>query len=250
MATKPGPGTCLPTPDEPTASVTSRINKSRNRQTKFPGGIGLQPLSTPVDKSLAHSVPGTEPTIRAPSRIPLAIRLADSLPSKPVPVMSIQKEGKEPPHIHIESPWSVYEALHSLERGGTVTAACSKKVPVKMVAVKRVSPHQFEEISRCQNENLLAILEAFSFENSLFIITDYTAATLKQVIAAPIPLEERHISATCRQGSSCYHSLFTALTLSKVFEGVNHLSRFGLAHQALDSSKVLFSSDGCAKIGK
>jgi hypothetical protein len=30
---------------------------------------------------------------------------------------------------------------------------------------------------------------------------------------------------------------------------MQHLSRFGLAHRKLDSSRILFSSNGCAKIG-
>ncbi|PVH67290.1 hypothetical protein DL98DRAFT_600723 [Cadophora sp. DSE1049] len=68
------------------------------------------------------------------------------------------------------------------------------------------------ELRKCQHENLLAILEVYRFRGVFFVITDYTAATLKQVIAIPLPLEELHVSATCRQ----------------VFEGMQHLSRFGM----------------------
>ena len=118
-----------------------------------------------------------------------------------------------------------------------------------MVAIKKLSSDHFKELSTCQHENLLAIIEVFRFEGTLFVITDYTTASLKQVIAVPLPLEELHISATCRQGSSCLVQPFYLANLWKVFEGMQHLSRFGLAHKNLDSSKVLFSSDGYAKIG-
>jgi hypothetical protein len=37
--------------------------------------------------------------------------------------------------------------------------------------------------------------------------------------------------------------------MPKVFEGMQHLSKFGMAHNKLDSSRVLFLPDGCVKIG-
>jgi hypothetical protein len=70
-----------------------------------------------------------------------------------------------------------------------------------MVAVKQVSSYNFEKLGTSQHENLLAIMEVYRFQGAFFIITDYTAATLRQVIAIPLQLEEIHVSATCRQGS-------------------------------------------------
>ncbi|KAH6704170.1 hypothetical protein BKA61DRAFT_581412 [Leptodontidium sp. MPI-SDFR-AT-0119] len=68
-----------------------------------------------------------------------------------------------------------------------------------MVVIKELVSHDFLELRKCQHENLLAITEVYRFQGVFSIITDYTAATLKQIIAIPLPLEERHVSATCRQ---------------------------------------------------
>jgi hypothetical protein len=141
MATKPRPGTYFPTPDAPATSVTSRVNKSSNCRTEFPRGIGLQPFSTRSNKPPGLIVSGSESSTRAPSRLPLAVKSTDSPLSKPVLVISIQKEGKETLYIRDESPWSVYNVLYSLERGSTITAVYSKNVLIKIVAVKCISPY-------------------------------------------------------------------------------------------------------------
>ncbi|KAH6666162.1 hypothetical protein B0J14DRAFT_605423, partial [Halenospora varia] len=120
---------------------------------------------------------------------------------------------------------NTYTALRLLERGGEVIAACTHKVPAEMVAIKKLSSDYVKELRKYQHENLLAIIDLYRSEGEFYVITDYTATTLKQIIAIKLPLEELH-----------------------VFEGIQHLSRFGLAHRKLDSSKVLFLSDGCAKI--
>ncbi|KAH6661611.1 hypothetical protein B0J14DRAFT_611950 [Halenospora varia] len=110
-------------------------------------------------------------------------------------------------------------------RGGEVIAACTHKVPAEMVAIKSSLPITSKSLENTKHENLLAIIDLYRSEGEFYVITDYTATTLKQIIAIKLPLEELH-----------------------VFEGIQHLSRFGLAHRKLDSSKVLFLSDGCAKI--
>ncbi|CZT42394.1 uncharacterized protein RSE6_02273 [Rhynchosporium secalis] len=75
-------------------------------------------------------------------------------------------------------------------------------------------------------------MEVYRFQGVFFVITDYIVTTLKQIITILLPLEESHMSATCRQ----------------VFEGMQHLSRFSLCYKKLDSSRVLFLPDGFIKI--
>lgn len=99
----------------------------------------------------------------------------------------------------MKSPWSAYIPLRNLERRGKVTVAYTKKIPVRVVVVKKLVSNSFMELRKCQHENLLTIAEVYQFQSVLFVITDYTAATLKQVIAIPLPIQELHVSATCRQ---------------------------------------------------
>ncbi|KAG9232709.1 hypothetical protein BJ875DRAFT_513936 [Amylocarpus encephaloides] len=92
-----------------------------------------------------------------------------------------------------------------------------------MVAIQKISSDDFNQFKRCKHENLLAIIEAYRFEGQIFAVTNYTATSLLHIIAIPLQLEE-------------------------VFKGMKYLSQFGIAHKKLHSSKILFSSDGCAKI--
>ena len=74
-----------------------------------------------------------------------------------------------------------------------------------MLAVKQFASYNFEKLGTPRHENLLAVIQVYRFQNSFFIMTDYTAATLRQVIAIPLQIEENHVSATCRQGSLLLH---------------------------------------------
>ncbi|KAH8799390.1 hypothetical protein F5884DRAFT_838635 [Xylogone sp. PMI_703] len=97
-----------------------------------------------------------------------------------------------------------------------------------MVAVKKLSLGHFKKLRNCEDKNLLSIIETYRFEGQFFVITDYTDTTLQHIISISLPLQEPHVTATCRQ----------------VFEGMWYLHKFGIAHKKLDSSKVLFLSDG------
>jgi len=111
-------------------------------------------------------------------------------------------------------------SLRNLEHGGEVTAAYTREVPVQIVAVKKLLSDNFIELREHQHENLLAIIKVYRFEGAFFIITDYTAATLKQIIAILLPLKELYISATCRQVIPLSMFNGSLLICLKVFEGM------------------------------
>ena len=186
--------------------VSSKPRKKLNiyRQTRLPGGTGLQRISIIEENEPPRNIKAIkEEAARVPSRLPLAINPPDAAPARPPPTLTIRaKEKNQPPFVRAESPWKIYTSLRTLERGGEVTAACKREVPVEMVTVKKLASDYIKELAKCQHENLLAILELYQSEGVFFVITDYTAVTLKQIITIPLPLEELHVSATCRQGSS------------------------------------------------
>lgn len=179
-----------------------KINEEKvntNRRTRFPQGIGIQRFSL---QGAVNMNPDKKVATRILQPLPLKISPPNEARSKPYPDMDIQTSQRdEPPNVISESPWSSYTALRTLERGGEVTAACTQKEPVKMVAIKKLSFDHFGQYARYQHRNLLVVIEAYRYEGIIYAITDYTAATLKQVIAIPLPLTEIHISATCRQES-------------------------------------------------
>jgi hypothetical protein len=224
-------------------------NVNANRRTRFPGGSDAQKiLLLEKEESRIEDIPEEEAP--APSRLPLRINPPNAVSERPIPTTNTKSSQPDQlSSIQVGSPWMSYVSLRHLERGGQVTAAYTRKVPVHMVAVKKLLSDNFMELRKFPHENLLAIMEVYRFQGAFFIITDYTAATLKQVIAIPLTLEELHISATCRQVIPLCMFSDDLLTCLKVFEAMQHLSRFGMAHNKLDSSKVLFTPDGCVKLG-
>ncbi|KAG0645015.1 hypothetical protein D0Z07_9210 [Hyphodiscus hymeniophilus] len=220
--------TRFPAPDQTAGLQAPNKTVSTHRQTKFPGGTELQrnfilnKNASPVKETLDTEVKAA----LLSSRLPLRVNRPDAIPAKPLPTTTIKiTPGAQAPTVRTESPWKTFTSLRILERGGQVIAACTQKHPVKMVAIKKLSSVSVTELAKFQHKNLLSIMELYRSGGEFFVITDYTTATLKQIIAIPLPLEELH-----------------------VFDGMQHLSRFGLAHKKLDSSRVLFTSDGCAKI--
>jgi len=73
-----------------------------------------------------------------------------------------------------------------------------------MIVVKELYSDSFIELRKRQYKNLLIIIEVYRFQGAFFIITDYTAITLKQVIAIPLLLQKLYVSATYRQIYTLY----------------------------------------------
>ncbi|KFY46984.1 hypothetical protein V494_00236 [Pseudogymnoascus sp. VKM F-4513 (FW-928)] len=194
------------------------------RKTVFPGKFDVIEL-----KSVSSlEVPTAERETRdaskyIPPKIPLEVKAVGS---------EIQTKGsqKRPPINHwVEDPWNTYSNLRTLDRGGIVTAACTQKTPVQMVVIKELrSVLRTTELKWTFHQSLVAFLELYQFEGKMLAVMEYTVATLRQVMAVPLPLEEIHISA--------------------LFEGIRHLSKNGVVHNNLNTSKVLFTADGCVKI--
>ncbi|KFY92473.1 hypothetical protein V500_04178 [Pseudogymnoascus sp. VKM F-4518 (FW-2643)] len=213
---------------KPTA-LEDKDNKSKltKHQRSFPG----QNYQTLPLKSLSSlEIPATgrlkkDASAIIPAKIPFKVNVFD---------LKTRITQKRPPPIHwVQDPWDTYLQLRTLDRGGIVTAAYTRKTPVEMVTIKEIrSAIDSKDLKWYTHCNLIAFLESYQFGEKLLAVTEYTVATLDQVIASPLALEEKHISAV-----SC-----------QVFEGMRHLSRSGLVLNNLNTSKILFTPDGCVKI--
>jgi hypothetical protein len=150
-------------------------------------------------------------------------RELSSIPEESVPPIQAENKGKlpklaplrpvnpnppsaapsKPPPVIYESPWDRYNRLplSTLKRGSKIIVAYSRTDVVKMVSINKL-PSDFKQPELNRHKNLLAILEQYRYEGAHYIVTDYTAASLKSLINIPIPFDERHVSVTCRQGSS------------------------------------------------
>ncbi|OBT70885.1 hypothetical protein VF21_09993 [Pseudogymnoascus sp. 05NY08] len=220
------------------AETTALEDKDSKRHTRWPGEDGKGKPTALEDKDNKskltkhkRSFPGHTGRLKKdasaiiPAKIPLKVNVFD---------LKTRITQKRPPPIHwVQDPWDTYLQLRTLDRGGIVTAAYTRKTPVKMVTIKEIrSAIDSKDLKWYTHCNLIAFLESYQFGEKLLAVTEYTVATLDQVIAAPLALKEKHISAV-----SC-----------QVFEGMRHLSRSRLVLNNLNTSKILFTPDGCVKI--
>lgn len=180
---------------KPTA-LGNEDNKSKlsKNQRSFPGQLdellGLKSLS-----SLEISKTGRlkkDASAIIPAKIPVKVNVFD---------LKTRVTQKRPPLSHwVENPWDTYRQLRSLDRGGIVMAACTRKTPVEMVTIKEIrSAIDPKDLKWYSHRNLVAFLESYQFGEKQVAVTEYTVATLKQIMAAPLALEENHISAVCCQ---------------------------------------------------
>ncbi|RDL36260.1 uncharacterized protein BP5553_06872 [Venustampulla echinocandica] len=226
MATESHRKTRFPAPGRAGSRLTDQEDPNAKRQTLFPGGMRIRTLSLlESNKSPVKSnIEGNALQILSRS---VKVNPPNAVPTRPPPEMKIKnRRPYHPSGLHTLTPWDTYKALRPLQRGGEVTAACARTDPSRMVTIKKLSLSQFQEFRSCQHENLLVIIDGYRAEDQIFVVTDYTVSTLKYIIAIALPLEELH-----------------------VFEGMQYLSEFGITRNKLDSSSVLFLSDGCVKLG-
>lgn len=119
------------------------------------------------------------------------------------PKIDASSASSKLPPVHDETPWNTYTPLplKSLNRGGQIIVAYKSDKPGVMVAVQNPAAN-FKERTVTRHRNLLTIKELYQYDGQIFVITDYTATSLKNLIAIPMPFKESHVSATCRQESS------------------------------------------------
>ncbi|KFY32538.1 hypothetical protein V493_00089 [Pseudogymnoascus sp. VKM F-4281 (FW-2241)] len=181
------------------------------RQTAFPGNFDVIKL-----KSLGLlEIPRAEREKRdaskyIPQKLQLEVTTIDSETQTKVP-------QKRPLINHwVKNPWDTYSSLRTLDRGGIITAACTRKAPVQMAVIKELRSvlctTELKWTLARFHHNLLAFLEMYQIEEKMLAVMEYTVATLQQVMAVPLPLEDIHISA--------------------LFEGIWHLSKNGVCHHA------------------
>ncbi|KFY20348.1 hypothetical protein V493_07694 [Pseudogymnoascus sp. VKM F-4281 (FW-2241)] len=173
--------------------VLGKPPSNDRRQTVFPGNLDVIKLQSPG----SLEVPPAEREKSGPSKyVP---------PKIPLEVTTLGSETKvlqKRPFINlwIEDPWDTYSSLRTLDRGGIVTAACTRKAPVQMVVIKELgSVLCSTELKWTIHHNLVSFLEMYQIEEKMLAVMEYTVATLQQVMAVPLALEEIHISAVCCQ---------------------------------------------------
>ncbi len=208
------------------AETTASVDKDSKRHTRWPSEDGKEKPTALEDEDnkskltkIQRTFPGQNYEILplkslSSLEIPKAGRLKKDV-SAAIPTslpfkvnfsdLKTRVTHKRPPLSHwVENPWDTYLQLRTIDRGGIVTAAYTRKTPVEMVTIKEVrSAIDPKDIKWYSHRNLLAFLESYQFGEKQLAVTEYTVASLDQIVAAPLPLKEIHISAV-----SCQVNIF------------------------------------------
>lgn len=149
------------------------------RNTIFPGSHqwpDFSPESVPSSASRAGlpGLPGrADSQARRLRRINLPVKPASSYGDRPIPVT----EG---------SPWKHYRNAYGLELGGPLTVVCKTPATKQLFAMHSFSEPSKEEklymLRQLKHENLLSPEEIFFFENSFYIVSEYLAISLEELI--------------------------------------------------------------------
>jgi len=104
-----------------------------------------------------------------------------------------------------ESPWEKYEKIYDVELGGPVEVAVRKAPPVELVHVRafatQAAAKTLHVYRQLQHRNIVTALEAFTTDNSLYIVLEHMPLSLERIVRSPAYPDERQLAAILGQVS-------------------------------------------------
>ncbi|OCK73599.1 kinase-like protein [Lepidopterella palustris CBS 459.81] len=135
-----------------------------------------------------------------------------------------------------ESPWQKYDKVYDIELGGSVEVAIGKVPPFKLVHVRAFSKpvaektlHMFRQV---QHRNIVAALEAFATDDSLYIVLEHMPVSLEWIVRSPAYPNEGQLAAI----------------LGQILNGVAYIAAEGFQHGSLCCANILLKTNGDVKI--
>ncbi|KAI9855636.1 MAG: hypothetical protein M1813_009682 [Trichoglossum hirsutum] len=203
----------------------------KQRRSVFPGSDGYKQLSETTPQS------STDSATLFP-RLPLEVNVKSSLKGTKARAQLVP--------VHEGSPWEIYTKYYGVELGSPVVMAYKKNVTVDLSAppgpekllfpVRSFSGLDAEEklymIRQIQHENIHHSYEIFAFGNAFYVISQYVAISLDEVIACPAYPDECQLAAI----------------IAQVLKGISFLSSQNLMHGHITCSKILLTPAGVVKI--
>ncbi|MCJ1235118.1 hypothetical protein MMC14_003082 [Varicellaria rhodocarpa] len=105
------------------------------------------------------------------------------------------------------SPWGNYNEKYELKFEDFATVAVSKGPSNKLVTIKKMeqagSREQVTLLQRLQHDSFVQCLEIFEFDQSVYVVSDYIAVSLGQLIRCPAYPDESQLAAILAQASLC-----------------------------------------------
>jgi len=157
----------------PSPILASHVISSRKRLRTFEGKI----VKSAATKGAAHQVPD----------LFMSTAVQDNLRTR------------------WESPWNSYEPIIDLQISGTVTVAQRRSPAFGLVHVKEFPSPDAEKAlymyRQIQDENFVAALDAFTTDDSFYIILEHMSVSLAQTVMSPRYPNERMLAAIIGQVS-------------------------------------------------
>lgn len=164
----------------PLAYILIMTTERSKRETVFPGSaqwsrtFRSESHDKPKSRTLGRStLTHDRESKRLVPRINLPVNPLDSNRDHLIPI----KEG---------SPWKYYKYAFGLELGGSVAVVCKSPASNKLFAIYNVSSPDGERmvytLRQLKHDNLLRPEEILSFQDTFYIVTEYAAISLEEVI--------------------------------------------------------------------
>jgi hypothetical protein len=157
--------------------------------------------ATPSQPSAKSRLQNPQHPSQAVPRVTRDIRAGDGITQISEPPNTSRL--KQDIQISTESPWTVYDKIYELDRGGPIEVAALKASPVKLVHIRKFSKpatekalHRFRNI---QNPNIITALNVFTLEDSLYVVLEYMPILLEEIVRLPAYPNERQLAVILRQ---------------------------------------------------
>ena len=104
-----------------------------------------------------------------------------------------------------ESPWKRYKKIYDRELAGSVEVAVRREDPIELVHVRKLqrpgSEKTLHMFRKLQHDNIVAALEAFTTDDSHYVVLEAMAISLERIVKSPAYPDERQLAAIFGQAS-------------------------------------------------
>ncbi|KAH8430115.1 uncharacterized protein LDX57_007797 [Aspergillus melleus] len=140
---------------------------------------------------------------------------------------------------HEQDPWTVYKQRAVVFCGRYVALAHHREHQSKIVHIERLSidrpgtRYLIQTVERLSHESFLKLLEAYYYENRLFLVWEPVELSVREILDARAPINEPQL----------------AQIILPILQGIVFLREKGRALAKLDSKAILLNKDGIVRLG-
>jgi hypothetical protein len=105
--------------------------------------------------------------------------------------------------VHEGSPWNAYEEGYEIELGGHTITAERKHPASGLVTIRKMADSatksKLSMLRKLQQKHFVNYVEVFSFSDVTYVVSEYMAISLVELIAVSVFPKEKHVAAIVGQ---------------------------------------------------